>query len=56
MQKRTSKDNEKTTELDEPMGIIIAHGSRNEDAARFSAYVWGPVPGSEAVGDLIAVA
>lgn len=29
---------------DEPIGIIISRGSRAEEAPRFSAYVWGPVP------------
>jgi hypothetical protein len=31
----------------EPIGIIISRGSREEQPPRFSAYVWGPVP----VGD-----
>ena len=32
-------------ELEEqPIGIIISRGSREEAAPRFSAYVWGPVP------------
>ncbi len=31
----------------EPIGIIISRGSRTEDPPRFSAYVWGPVPGME---------
>ncbi len=31
----------------EPLGIIISRGSRTEDPPRFSAYVWGPVPGLE---------
>jgi hypothetical protein len=28
----------------EPIGIIISRGSREEQPPRFSAYVWGPVP------------
>jgi|DEB19_MinimDraft_3_1074340.scaffolds.fasta_scaffold13925_2 hypothetical protein len=32
------------SEIDEPVGIIISAGSREEPAPRFSAYVWGPVP------------
>jgi len=28
----------------EPMGIIISRGSRDEATSRVSAYVWGPVP------------
>lgn len=31
----------------EPIGIIISRGSRAEEPPRFSAYVWGPVPGLE---------
>lgn len=30
---------------DEPIGIIISRGSREEAPSRFTAYVWGPVPG-----------
>ncbi len=29
---------------DEPVGIVISRGSRDEATPRFSAYVWGPVP------------
>ncbi|MEX2182141.1 MAG: hypothetical protein WD771_08875 [Gemmatimonadaceae bacterium] len=29
---------------DEPVGIVISRGSRDEAIPRFSAYVWGPVP------------
>lgn len=28
----------------EPMGIIIARGSRDEAVPMFRAYVWGPAP------------
>ncbi len=28
----------------EPVGIVISCGSRDEATPRFSAYVWGPVP------------
>ena len=28
----------------EPVGIVISRGSRDEAAPRFTAYVWGPVP------------
>ena len=28
----------------EPMGIIISRGSRDEATSRVAAYVWGPVP------------
>ena len=29
---------------DEPVGIVISRGSRDEATPRFWAYVWGPVP------------
>jgi len=28
----------------EPVGIVISRGTREEAAPRFSAYVWGPAP------------
>jgi hypothetical protein len=28
----------------EPVGIVISRGSRDEATPRFAAYVWGPVP------------
>jgi len=28
----------------EPIGIVISRGSRQEDAPRVFAYVWGPAP------------
>ncbi len=31
-------------ESDEPIGIVISRGSREEAAPRFWAYVWGPAP------------
>ncbi len=31
----------------EPLGIIISRGPRAEETPRFSAYIWGPVPGME---------
>ena len=38
-------------ELEEqPIGIIISRGSREEAAPRFSAYVWGPVPDEPEAG------
>ena len=33
--------------VDEPVGIIISCGNRDEVAPRVSAYVWGPVPGDD---------
>lgn len=29
---------------EEPMGIVISRGSRDEPPPRVLAYVWGPVP------------
>jgi hypothetical protein len=29
---------------DEPVGIVISRGTRDEVAPRVSAYIWGPVP------------
>jgi hypothetical protein len=40
----------------EPIGIVISSGSRDEDAPKFAAYVWGPVPEAELNDSLIAVA
>ncbi|MHB1310397.1 MAG: hypothetical protein ACYC3L_00170 [Gemmatimonadaceae bacterium] len=31
----------------EPLGIIISRGPRAEETPRLSAYIWGPVPGTE---------
>jgi hypothetical protein len=42
--------------VDEPMGIVISSGSQGDDAPRFSAYVWGPVPEADVDAELIAVA
>jgi hypothetical protein len=35
---------QQTNSSQEPIGIIISRGSREEDTPRFSAYVWGPAP------------
>ena len=32
------------SEEQEPIGIIISRGSREEPVPRFSRYVWGPAP------------
>lgn len=45
-----------TKPTDEPMGIVISSGTQGDDAPRFSAYVWGPVPDVDADAELIAVA
>lgn len=34
----------KTSPADEPLGIIISRGSREEPTPVFSTYVWGPAP------------
>jgi hypothetical protein len=31
-------------QAEEPVGIVISRGSREEAAPKFWAYVWGPVP------------
>jgi hypothetical protein len=33
-----------TTRPDEPLGIIISNGSRDEPTPIFSTYIWGPAP------------
>jgi hypothetical protein len=32
------------TQTDEPIGIVIAQGTRAEDSPLVRAYVWGPAP------------
>jgi hypothetical protein len=34
-------------ESHEPIGIVIADGGSGDHIARFSAFVWGPVPDDE---------
>ena len=34
------------TQEQEPLGIIISRGSRDQEVPRFWAYVWGPAPES----------
>jgi len=31
-------------QLDEPIGIVISRGSRNDQAPSVFAYVWAPAP------------
>jgi hypothetical protein len=38
------KAERKVSKEDEPVGIIISQGSRDERPTVFSAYVWGPAP------------
>jgi len=42
----------------EPIGIVIADGSRGDAVPRFSAFVWGPVPDDvvEPAADAVLVA
>lgn len=37
--------------VDEPIGIIISRGSRDEPTPLFSTYVWGPAPEPEAADE-----
>jgi hypothetical protein len=34
----------KQTDEQEPVGIVISNGARDQAEPRFSAYVWGPAP------------
>lgn len=58
MTKRTMRSKSKGDTIDakDPIGIVISNGSRTEDAPRFAAYVWGPVPEAELDEALVAVA
>jgi hypothetical protein len=38
------KGKQKPTAEQEPMGIVISRGPRNEKAPTFSAYMWAPDP------------
>ncbi len=38
------KGNANTVADQEPIGIVISRGSRQEHVPMVSAYVWGPVP------------
>ena len=38
----------------EPVGIVISQGSREEQVPRFTAYVWGPAPEPEPSGEMVA--
>ena len=33
-----------TREAEEPIGIVISGGARDEVTPRFAAFVWGPAP------------
>lgn len=36
---------------EEPVGIVISRGSREEPPPTFSVYVWGPAPEPEPITD-----
>lgn len=36
---------------EEPLGIVISRGSREEPPPTFSVYVWGPAPEPEPAAD-----
>ena len=38
------KEIRQPTVVDEPVGIIISRGTREEISPRVTAYIWGPVP------------
>ena len=38
----------------EPVGIVISRGSREEQTPRLTAYVWGPAPELETSGEMVA--
>lgn len=40
----------------EPIGIVISNGARVDEAPRFAAYVWGPVPDGDIAEECVAVA
>ena len=58
MRKRESGNDSRqpSAEGAEPIGIVISRGSHTEEAPRFAAYVWGPVPDEEGAKDCVAVA
>ena len=37
--------------VEEPVGIVISRGSREEPPPTFSVYVWGPAPEPEPTSD-----
>jgi len=44
------------SESGEPIGIVISSGTRVDEAPRFAAYVWGPVPDGDVAEECVAVA
>ena len=41
----------RTRAAEEPLGIVISRGSREEPPPMFSVYVWGPAPEPEPATD-----
>ena len=41
------KEARRVSQSQEPIGIVISRGSREEASPKFSAYVWGPAPEME---------
>jgi hypothetical protein len=37
----------RVSQSQEPIGIVISRGSRDEVVPKFSAYVWAPAPDDE---------
>lgn len=58
MRKRTTSEGARhgMDDAAEPIGIVISRGSHTEEAPRFAAYVWGPVPDEDGAKDCVAVA
>ena len=45
----------RTTEVEqEPVGIVISRGSRDEATPKLVAYVWGPAPEPAPGGEMVA--
>ena len=38
------KERRQEIRVDEPVGIVISRGTREEISPRVLAYIWGPVP------------
>jgi hypothetical protein len=44
-------DKKRKATAEEPLGIVISRGSRDEPPPAFSVYVWGPAPEPEPSAD-----
>jgi hypothetical protein len=38
-------------DADEPIGIVISRGKRDEPMPAFTAYIWGPAPEAQRPAD-----